>query len=188
VSEMDAVEIYRRASSEFGARVHAVDGRWGLPTPCTEWDTRTLVNHLVNEERWAPPLLAGARIEDVGDRFDGDLLGADPVATWDEASAIALAAVEAVDQDSAIHLSFGDHPAREYLTQLAADHLVHAWDLARALGTDEKLDPEAVEALVGWFGPTEQAYRSMGIIAPRPELSASAGPQDQLLVMFGREP
>ena len=94
-----------------------------------------LVHHVVEEQRWAPPLFAGATIAEVGDRFAGDLLGADPVATLDEASRAALAAAEAPGAlDRTVHLSFGDVDAAEYAMQLAADHLIHAWDLAVALG------------------------------------------------------
>ncbi|WP_103381008.1 TIGR03086 family metal-binding protein [Pseudonocardia dioxanivorans] len=185
---MQAAEIYRRASADFAARVHLAEGRWGAPTPCPEWDARALVNHLVNEERWTPPLLGGATIEEVGDRFDGDLLGADPIATFDEAAAAALAAVEAVDPEKPVHLSFGDRPAREYVTQLAADHLVHAWDLARALGEDEKLDAGAVDAVLAWFGPTQGLYLEIGVIGPETPVGADASAQDRLLAMFGRTP
>ena len=51
----------------------------GGATPCTEWDVRALVNHVLGEIRWAVPLFAGSTIAEVGDRFDGDLLGDDPV-------------------------------------------------------------------------------------------------------------
>ena len=185
---MDPKEIYRRSSAEFGHRVHAVGDRWDARTPCPEWDARALVNHLVNEERWTPPLLGGATIAEIGDRFDGDLLGADASSNVATASAAALAAVEAVDLDSAVHLSFGDHPAREYVTQLAADHLVHAWDLARALGVDETLDAETVDAVLGWFGSTEELYRQIDVIGPRADVPADAGPLDTLVARFGRKP
>ena len=59
---LDARELYRRASAEFTARVHRVGDRWSAPTPCADWDVRTLVRHLVEEELWAPPLLGGATI------------------------------------------------------------------------------------------------------------------------------
>lgn len=185
---MNPVDLYRRSSAEFATRVHLVDARWQARTPCPDWDVRELVNHLVNEERWTPPLLAGSTIDEVGDRFDGDLLGDDPVATFDEAAAAALDAVEQVDLDAVVHLSFGDHPAREYVTQLAADHLVHAWDLARAVGADERLDAAAVAAVLAWFGPTEHLYREIGVIGPRVDVPAGASPQDTLLAMFGRKP
>ena len=88
------------------------------------------------------PLLGGSTIEEVGSRFDGDLLGDDPVRTVDEAGALAAVRAEGAVEGSA-HLSFGDHPGREYTMQLAADHLVHTWDLARAIGAAETLDPVA---------------------------------------------
>ncbi|WP_214364711.1 TIGR03086 family metal-binding protein [Pseudonocardia sp. H11422] len=184
---MNITELYRRSSAAFGERVHAVDGRWDAATPCPGWNARDLVNHLVNEERWTPPLFGGATIEEVGDRFDSDLLGADPVGTWEEAAAAALAAMEADGaMDRTVHLSFGDHPAAEYATQLAADHLVHAWDLARAVGADETLDPGAVKYLLGWFESMEPIYRSMGAIGERAPMPADADQQARLLAMFGR--
>lgn len=186
---MDACEVYARCSAEFGKRVHAVDGRWDAPSPLPGWTVRDLVHHLVEEERWAPPLFAGATIEEVGSRFDGDLLGDDPVRTFDAAAAEAMAAVcapGALDRD--VHLSFGDHPGREYALQLAADHLVHAVDLARALGTDETMDADAAAALRRWFDTMESTYRELGVIGPRVEVPAGAGAQSELLAMMGRTP
>src|SRR5919202_861884 len=105
----NTIEAYRRAVSDFGARVWAVGAdQWDLPTPCTEWNVRVLVGHLVNEERWAPPLLAGSTIEEVGDRFQGDLLGDDPLAAWEEAAAEALAAARPDVLGRIVHVSFGE--------------------------------------------------------------------------------
>jgi uncharacterized protein (TIGR03086 family) len=186
-STSDVQEIYARSSATFGERVHAVDGRWDAPSPLPGWTVRQLVNHLVNEERWTPPLLSGSTIEEVGPRFDGDLLGVDPVAAFDDAAAAALAAVRADGAlEGTVHLSFGDHPAREYAMQLAADHLVHAWDLARAIGADETLDADAVTAVREWFPAMEAAYRELGLIGPRVRIPTEAGAQAQLLAMMGR--
>jgi len=182
-------KIYARSSAAFGERVHAIDERWNEPTPLPGWTVRQLVNHLVNEERWTPPVLAGAAIKEVGSRFDGDLLGDDPVAAFDDAAAAALAAVRADSAlEGTVHLSFGDHPAREYAMQLAADHLVHAWDLARAIGADETLDADAVTAVREWFQAMETTYRDMGVIGARVEIPVDAGTQAQLLAMMGRTP
>ena len=184
---MDTREIYSRCSTGFTERVRAVGDRWSDPTPLPGWDVRALVNHLVNEERWTPPLFAGSTVADVGSRFDGDLLGDDPVATVDQAAAAALAAVRAEGAvEGVVHLSFGDHPGREYAMQLAADHHVHTWDLARALDADDTLDPDAVAAVLEWFNGTEDLYRGMGVIGPRVEVPAGAGPQAELLGRFGR--
>ena len=156
-------DLYARALKQFGEKVHAVgEDQWANTTPCSEWDVRALVNHLVNENKWTPPLLAGSRIEDVGDRFDGDLLGADPHAAWEESAAEAKGAVTEEAALKTVHLSFGEAPGREYVMQLFADHLIHAWDLARAVHGDERLDPELVQACAEWFRwPRRSPFRPL---------------------------
>jgi uncharacterized protein (TIGR03086 family) len=184
----DPAELHRRAADTFGARVHAVrDDQWELPTPCSDWNVRELVNHLVYENRWTAPLLAGRTIAEVGDRFEGDLLGDDPKAAWDDAVGEAVAAVQADGAlDRTVQLSFGETPAGEYVLQLFADHLIHGWDLARAIGAEERLDPELVDACASWFAEREEGYRSAGAIGPRPETPAGADAQARLLAGFGR--
>jgi uncharacterized protein (TIGR03086 family) len=184
----DASELHRRAAEYFGGNVHAVgDDQWNLSTPCSEWDVHTLVNHLVYENRWTAPLFAGRTIAEVGDRFEGDLLGDDPKAAWDDAAKEAVDAVQADGAlDRTVHLSFGEAPASEYAMQLFADHLIHGWDLARAIGADQRLDPELVEACADWFVAREDAYRDGGSVGPRPQVPSHADPQTRLLAMFGR--
>jgi uncharacterized protein (TIGR03086 family) len=186
---IDTVDLYRRATDEFAARMRRVGDRWSAPTPCTDWDVRALVRHIVEEERWAPPLFAGRTIADVGDSLSGDLLGDDPLRAFERASAAAVEAVRGAGaMERIVHLSFGDVPGTEYAVQLAADHLIHAWDLARAIGADTRLDAEAVGAVRAWFSRMEEAYRSAGAVGPRGALPDGASPQEELLVMFGRTP
>jgi uncharacterized protein (TIGR03086 family) len=184
----DQAELHRRAVEEFGARVGAVtDDQWELPTPCSGWNVRQLVNPLVYAARCTVPLRGGRPIAVVGDRSVGDVLGDRPQVAWDESSA---EAVQAVGADGALErvvdLSSGPTPAREYVSQLFADHLVHAWDLARAIGADERLDPELVAACAAWFASMEDLYRSIGAIGPRPETPPGADAQTTLLAAFGR--
>ena len=133
---MDIPAMFRAAVAEFDARIRQIgDHQWQATTPDEDWAVRDLVNHVAGEDLWAPLLLAGSTIAEVGDRFDGDVLGADPRAAWAAASAGAVRAVgEQGAMDRIVHLSFGDVPGREYTQQLFADHLIHAWDLARAIG------------------------------------------------------
>ena len=185
---MDVPGRFGRAVAEFDARVRQIgDHQWQAATPDADWCVRDLVNHLVSEALWAPPLLAGSTIAEVGDRFDGDVLGPDPKAAW---TAAAAEAVRAVKEDGAmdriVHLSFGDFPGSEYTMQLFADHLIHAWDLARAIGADEHLDEELVASCATWFAPMEEAYRGAGAIAARPPVPGDADAQTLLLARFGR--
>jgi uncharacterized protein (TIGR03086 family) len=185
---MDIPAMFRRAVAEFDARVRQIgDSKWQAATPNEDWNVRDLVNHVVAEDLWAPPLLAGSTIAEVGDRFDGDVLGAEPVVAWTSASAAALQAVdENGAMDRIVHLSFGDFPGAEYVMQTFADHLVHAWDLARAIGADERLDSELVASCATWFDAVEDAYRSAGAIAARPPVPGDADAQTVLLARFGR--
>lgn len=187
---MDAVELHRRAVGRFGELVRLVgDDQWHSPTPDEDWDVRDLVNHLVVENRWTRPLMTGMTIEEVGDRFEGDLLGDDPKGAWEEA---AREAVEAVGAEGAmvrtVHISAGAVTGEEYALQLFSEHLIHGWDLARAIGAPDRLDPELVGAAATWFASQEEAYRQAGAIGPRPEIPAGADEQTVLLAMFGRRP
>jgi uncharacterized protein (TIGR03086 family) len=182
---MDAVELHNRTVGDFAGLVNEVrPGQWSAPTPCSDWDVRTLVNHVVGEERWAVPLMAGRTIAEVGDSLDGDLLGDDPLAAATAAARDAQAA--AGEPISTVHLSYGDEDASEYLRQLAADHLVHGWDLAVAIGATPRLDPELVREVAGWFAEREETYRSFGMIGE--PLVGFTDPADALLGSFGRDP
>lgn len=185
-----AIEMYRRSVEEFGQRVMAVgDGDWARSTPCADWDVRALVRHLVYEELWAPPLLEGQTIADVGDRFEGDILGAEPHSAWKEAAAAALAAVEPAGVvGRTVHLSFGDFSGADYLGQLTADHVIHAWDLARAIGAEEHLPPDLVEFVHAFMAPQVDAWRSAGVFADPVPVPADTDLQTQLLALTGRTP
>jgi uncharacterized protein (TIGR03086 family) len=186
---MDIAELHRRCVEQFVDRVRSVRGdQWTAPTPCADWNVSALVNHIVNEQRWTAPLMGGATLEDVGDRFDGDLLGDDPVDVVVDAGREAVAAAdEGIAADRVVHLSFGDVPAAEYAYQLSADHLIHGWDLAAAVGGDRRLDPELVDAIAEWFAAREELYRTSGEVGPRAEVRVDAGPDVRLLAGFGRD-
>lgn len=190
---MHVTDLHRRSVEGFVARLDALEPQgadaWGGPTPCEDWDVRALVNHVVNEDLWTVPLMEGATMDEVGDRFEGDLLGDDPLMIARSACEMAIvAAASGVVAGRTVHLSFGDAPADEYAHQLAADHIVHGWDLAVATGGDTAIDPELVEACATWFVDREDMYRSAGVIGARPAGADHDDPQARLLVAFGRDP
>ena len=75
----DIAELHAQALDATGRIVAGIPAdRWHADTPCGGWDVRALVNHVVSGNLWAAELAAGRTIEDVGDRLDGDVLGADP--------------------------------------------------------------------------------------------------------------
>ena len=185
---MDLNTLYHRTVESWADRVNAVAaGQWGDPTPCAEWSVRDLANHVAGEDLWTTPLMRGDTIEEVGSRFDGDLLGDDPIrsaldAAWEAKETVA----QELPGRATVHLSYGEEKAGEYVLQLAADHLIHGWDIAVATGGDVRLDPHLVTEVAAWFSEREHLYRQAGAIAARPPAEADA--QSQLLAAFGRDP
>lgn len=178
------------AFEAFGSKVHAVPAdAWSNPTPCTEWSVRDLVNHIVGEHLWVPHMLHGETIADVGDRYDGDVLGSDPVGAWDRARAESVAAWEALPSDDVtVHLSFGDVPAGEYAEQMLADLVVHGWDLARGAGLDDSFDnPAVVEHVLAYVEPQAKLWHDVGIFGEQIEVDSS-DPGARLLGITGRRP
>jgi uncharacterized protein (TIGR03086 family) len=183
---MSTGELFEGATDAFASRLQAVGGRWGDPTPDDDWDVRALVNHVAGEVLWVPPMLEGKTVADVGDALDGDVLGEDPGTTWARGVREAMAAIAAVEPGATVHLSYGDRTAAEYLTEVGADVLIHSWDLARAVGGDERLPADLVETVAAWFGPVEELWRGAGVIGPRVAAPADADAQTALLAAFGR--
>jgi uncharacterized protein (TIGR03086 family) len=179
---------FASAMAEFDRRVRAVrPEQWHNPTPCPEWDVRALVNHLVAEQLWAPLLLDGATVEDVGDRFDGDQLGADPVAAWASAAAAAREAFAAPGAlRRFVELSYGRRPAEGYCQEMTLDLTVHAWDLARGIQADERLDGELVSDVLAFIEPQVEQLAGTGMFAPPVAVGDDADSQTRLLALLGR--
>jgi uncharacterized protein (TIGR03086 family) len=98
----------------------------------------------------------------------------------------AVKSVRAVPLDRSVHLSYGDVPARHYAFELATDHLIHAWDLARAIGGNESLDQDLVELVYRKMKPKEDALKASGLFGKRVEPPEDADQQTRLLAVYGR--
>jgi uncharacterized protein (TIGR03086 family) len=181
-------EMYVGALDHFGSLVHQVpDEAWTAPTPCTEWDVRALVHHLVSEIAWTVPLLGGRSVTDVGDSLSGDLLGDDPVASWDAVAADALAAVNTDGaMDLVIHLSRRDVTGADYVFEVFNDLAIHGWDLARAIGADETIDPTYVAVIDERMRPVIADLKASGQYGDEVTPPDGADAQTRLLAMFGR--
>lgn len=160
---------------------------WDHASPCEGWTVRDVVAHMTSEHLWAPRLLAGETIEAVGDDYDGDVLGDDPVAAWDRAASGSREAWAGADDATTVHLSSGDTPAGEYAEQVLLDLTVHAWDLGVGAGLD--VDAGVVtQAVLHVLGHV----RSSGVVGRSPfgpEVATSSDdPQEQLVALLGRTP
>ena len=184
----DAITLMPQAFTALSERVHAVPSeRWDHDTPCTEWTVRDLLNHLTAEHLWAADLLDGRTIEEVGDRYDGDVLGGDPASAWDRAAEASRTRWGTTPPDREVDLSWGPTPALEYAEQMLGDLVVHGWDLARGAGLDERMPLEAVEHVLAYARDRIGGWSGSGMFAAPVDVD-SDDPQDQLVALFGRRP
>ena len=185
---MELIDLYRRSVETWTSRVRTVPpDTWEAPTPCSDWTVRDLVSHVAGEDDWTVPLMNGSTIEEVGTSLDGDRLGDDPAGAAMRSADEAVAAVAStLPTGGKVHLSYGDEDMEEYIRQLVADHVVHAWDLAAGTGGERSLDDDLVLEVATWFAEREEMYRSGGAIGPRVDATGDA--QTDLLAAFGRDP
>ncbi|MGY1848390.1 MULTISPECIES: TIGR03086 family metal-binding protein [unclassified Blastococcus] len=189
-SPVELLELFQRAQNQFTDRVDAVaPDQWeGESLP--GWTVADLVAHLVNEALWVPPLLAGEPYDVIEGRFPDDttdLLGDDPLLGWESAADGALSAF-AEDEGlvRTVHLSRGPTPTTEYIFEMTTDLTVHAWDLARATGSDTELDGELVTAALVYAERLPEDGVP-GLFDPPLDVSPAAPPQTRLLARFGRK-
>lgn len=185
----EVVARFQKAVNCVDSSLHEIAGDevWARPTPCSEWDVRALVQHIVNELAWVAPLVEGKTIADVGSSLDGDLLGTDPLGAFHHHSRAAHAALEEPGALSrTVHLSYGDESAQGYADQLTGDVLIHSWDLARGIGVDDTLPPDMVAWAAGWADKIGPMLEGSGMFAPRVPVDTDADPQTALLAVFGR--
>jgi uncharacterized protein (TIGR03086 family) len=181
----EIAERYRKVAAGFSRRVVGVpDGAWDNPAPCEGWVARDVVRHVVE---WMPALfLAGAGLDAPAIPSVDD----DPARAW---AALDRALQAALDDPAIAGREFESRAGRHTVEAAIAmfglpDVLVHTWDLARATGLDETLDPEEVHGLLVGMEPLDDVLRQSGHYGPRVEVPADADEQTRLIAFTGRRP
>jgi uncharacterized protein (TIGR03086 family) len=184
----DIAELHAHALYRTGAIVAGIPpDRWHDSTPCAGWDVRALVNHVVSGNLWAAQLVAGATIDEVGSRLDGDLLGPDPALSYAESAQSAAAAFRrpgALDAPCAV--SYGPVPGSVYAGHRFIDVFIHGWDLAAATGQGTTLDVGLLEACAKILEPQLEAFREAGAFGGEVDVPPGASAQTRLLARLGR--
>ena len=93
--------------------------------------------------------------------------------------------VAAREIDTGMGLDTVEHAIDGFCT---GDVLLHTWDLARATGLDETLDPDEVHRMLTEMEPLDAAMRKSGHFGPRVEVPADADEQTRLIAFTGRQP
>jgi uncharacterized protein (TIGR03086 family) len=173
----DMLDLYDRASEWTLEKVQGAASKLDDDTPCDKWDVRTLMNHMLETQRY---FVSGARGEKgTLSPNPPDLLSEDPVSDFEHATATTshtFSRPGVIEKTGpSIGIAF-------------ADMLLHGWDLAKATGQDSTMPkglPEAAyETIHGQF--TDEQRK--GVFKPEISVPASASPQEKLLAYTGRNP
>ena len=172
---------FRRVAAGFTERIGAVTD-WDAPSPCPGWTARDVVGHLVE---WVPGMIGNG----AGVTFPA--LPDDGVAAWPR---LRDALQGFLDDETLASRSFDNpHTGRHRLDAaidqfVTGDVLMHTWDLARAAGLDERLDPEAVAVMLPGVEAMGDALAQSGQFGPATPVPPGADDQTRLICLMGRRP
>jgi uncharacterized protein (TIGR03086 family) len=183
---VEPADLHLAVCRRFGDVVRSADGRWQRPSPCDGWSASDVLEHVIgfHDVLLLRPL--GLKPDRPHD---------DPQRRWELTfdrvrQALANAGVfrrvievPAVGMNQATQLDLG-----ELLPRLTQDVLVHAWDLARAIGDDDRLDPQWCAVFLDRLPADPDALSSSGMFAAPIAVDDTADPQSRLLARLGRDP
>lgn len=184
--ERGIADRHLRICARFGEAVAGAMGKWDRSTPCSEWDARGVLEHVIGFHDVLLLRPMGAKPERPRD---------DPAARW-RVTVDALQSllsrpglfegpidIPAVGNNPATRLDAG--PLVAALTQ---DVLVHTWDLARSVGADDRLDEDLCALFLEGLPHDPAALATSGMFHLPVDTSADADPQTRLLARLGRDP
>lgn len=184
---MHAQDIFAKAVQGATSCVkHVQPQQLSNPTPCSEWNLRALLNHMVYELLWVPEIVRGKTIQEVGDKYEGDVLRTDPASAWQHAADAALVAVHTADRKRTAHLSYGDVSLTSYIREVGGDLLIHAWDVGQAVQATLLFDEALAQAVYDDLLPRQPELAASGLFAPAIAPADGASAQDKLLNLVGR--
>jgi uncharacterized protein (TIGR03086 family) len=186
------ISLLRRAGAGFERRLAAVrPDQLMRPSPCDEWTVRDLVTHVVGECIMSVRLLDGASAEDTMAGLDDRILGDDAAAAFAQAARAENASFEQPHvTERIVHHPAMDMPAAQLLGFRIGGLTLHTWDLARATGGDETLDPDLVEAVWAQLSPMAPFIAQTGVFGAGPsgDVGQDRSLQLRLLDLSGRRP
>ena len=153
----------------FGESVRAANGKWDRRSPCEAWDARGVLEHVIgfHDVLLLRPL--GLKPDRPRD---------DPQRRWE---------LTYRQLEKAFELDIGADAAA-VLPNVTRDVLVHTWDLARAVGADDRLDPRCCEIFFAALPSEVGALSASGMFDPPVAGAEQADVQSKLLARLGRNP
>jgi uncharacterized protein (TIGR03086 family) len=180
------LHMLERALDQTGALIeHVRPEQPEQPTPCSEWNVRQLVNHIVHDVQSFKGQVEGKPYQQRTD----DVLGADWSATYRTAADELLVAWRqpgAIERQ--IKLPFGEFPATWQAGQHITDLVVHAWDVGRATDQPVSVDDDLVQYALDWGRENLKPQFRGQAFGAEVHVAGEAPVYDRLVGFFGRDP
>jgi uncharacterized protein (TIGR03086 family) len=183
---MDPVERIEKATEHASKIVHGVKpDQMDKPTPCTEFDVRTLLNHMLGGLEMLRDAAAGGSPA----MPDGDQFGADPAKEYDARRDRLIETIRSGDAaDKTWKMPFAEMPGQMMMSIAFVEHVTHGWDLAKATGQDTTIPDDLIAECRQVVEPMDAMWRMPNVIGPRVELPESASATDRYAAFMGRQP
>ncbi|MDT5276735.1 MAG: hypothetical protein QOG95_3667 [Mycobacterium sp.] len=183
----DLGERHLAVCARFGETVAAANGKWDRPSPCDAWDARGVLEHVIgfHDVLLLRPL--GLKPDRPRD---------DPGLRWEMTYGQLQKAFEA---DRRLFELVIDIPelaanpatrldARAIMPNLTRDVLIHTWDLARAVGADDRLAPGWCELFYAALPSDPGGLSVSGMFGAPVAVGDQSDVQSKLLARLGRNP
>jgi uncharacterized protein (TIGR03086 family) len=175
------------ASSRVAGNVRP--GQFGEPTPCAEWDVRTLLNHLILWTSYS--LERRAHGESVVPELMEKDFAAEPAFAAGYRSQLdrALAAwAEPAVWDQELNVMGSATPASDVAALIVAEMVLHGWDLAVATGQAYPVDDTAATAALTAVEANADLFRQYKGFGEPVSVAPDAPVLDKTLALSGRDP
>ncbi len=187
---MDLVEAYKVAAARTGELIAATGpAQLDAPTPCSSWNTRALINHIVGGQYMFADAAAGKPLGDMSGGVPDFAAGDAAAAQRDASQAAAAVFADPGIGERMAELPFGTLPAGMVPGLACYEQVTHGWDLARATGQDLAMPGDVVDVL---FPFAEQLLANVprdGVaFADVVSVAAAAPTIDRLVALSGRRP
>jgi uncharacterized protein (TIGR03086 family) len=175
VTDADVAQLHLAVCRRFGEAVRSAHGKWDRRSPCDDWDARAVLEHVIGFHDVLVLRPLGLKPNRPPE---------DPQVRWQLTyDSLAQALRKAMAPSRATQLD-----SHRLIPKLTRDVLVHTWDLARAVGADDRLDPGWCELCYAGLPADLQALRATGMFKAPLALNSEIGLQARLLARLGRDP
>jgi uncharacterized protein (TIGR03086 family) len=185
---MDGLTALDLSSALLRERLGELDSdHFGLPSVCADWTVRDVANHVIGGAHRYCLLMCHAADEELEPTRDHDYVAEGAVTALDRhQSELGRLFRRPGAFETIVHHRLFDVTGEELLGMRVIEETLHAWDIARSVGSDEAIDPRLCEHILTWWTGLIDRLRTFGVYASATKPPTGDSAQARLLALAGR--